>query len=83
MSERQEKCDVEQIGVLANGLPLYRFRYVGDPELHLGLMAEDVVGVVPEAVTIGPDGLMQLDYERALENAALWASATEAPQSRQ
>ncbi len=74
-SDRHTKCDIKQIGKLANGLPLYQFRYIGDSQFHLGLMAQDVVSVVPEAVTIGPDGFMRVDYERALESAATWASA--------
>lgn len=55
MSDRRLKTDVSRIGSLPNGLPVYRYRYVwGGPE-RVGVMAQDVERVMPEAVVpVGP-----------------------------
>lgn len=53
MSDRRSKMDVEKIGELYDGQPVYRFRYKNDPSrVHIGLMAQDVEKVRPEAVSI-------------------------------
>jgi hypothetical protein len=67
LSDRRMKKDIEMIGHAPNGLPVYSFRYVGDngEEREVGLMAQDVEKVRPEAVaTIG--GLKHVNYELAL-----------------
>ncbi len=49
-SDRRLKQDISQVGVLPNGLNVYKFRYKwGGPE-HIGLMADEVKLVHPEAV---------------------------------
>jgi hypothetical protein len=52
------------VGVLRAGIPLYRFRYIGRDEVHVGVMAQDVLPVVPEAVTTDASGFMRVDYQR-------------------
>jgi hypothetical protein len=67
LSDRRLKTDIKCIGQADNGLPLYTFRYLHDPEqkLEVGLMAQDVEKVKPEAITrIG--GIMHVNYELAL-----------------
>src|SRR4030067_362544 len=49
-SDRRVKDDIEKVGRLGNGLPVYRFRYKGSPTVQIGLMAQDVELVKPEAV---------------------------------
>jgi hypothetical protein len=44
------KTDIQKVGKLNNGLPLYLFRYKGDDKLHINVMAQDVEKVIPEAV---------------------------------
>lgn len=66
-SDRRIKEDITRIGTTDNGLPLYTFRYIGDPEkrLNVGVMAQDVEKVRPEAVhEIG--GIKLVDYAKAL-----------------
>ena len=65
LSDRRAKTDIAEIGKSYDGLPLYRFRYIGDPELRVGVMAQDVEQVRPEAV-VEIDGLKHVNYE------ALW-----------
>jgi hypothetical protein len=48
-------------------LPIYSFRYNGDltNHVHIGLMAQDVELVKPEAV-VTIDGVKHVNYELAL-----------------
>ncbi len=63
-SDIRLKTDITPIGRLASGLPLYRFRYIGDDQVHVGVMAQEVRKVDPAAVTIGADGFLRVDYRR-------------------
>jgi hypothetical protein len=65
-SDARIKDDIRRVGTAANGLPLYLFRYKGDDQTRLGLMAQDVVRVNPDAVGTMPNGFMAVDYEKAL-----------------
>lgn len=63
LSDRRYKTDIEQIGVTPGGHRWYRYRYVGRPGLHEGVMAQEVERTVPEAV-IDVDGVKYVDYSR-------------------
>jgi hypothetical protein len=63
ISDVRLKTDIERIGTGAHGLPLYTFRYIGEPALYEGVMAQDVLGVMPEAVSVGEDGYYRVDCE--------------------
>jgi len=67
-SDKDLKEDIDQIGELADGTPLYRYRYFDDPEnvTRIGLMAQDVEQRVPEAVKeLWPGGAKVVNYEAA------------------
>jgi hypothetical protein len=66
LSDRRFKTNINRIGTLDNGLPVYAFVYKDDPEqrLNFGLMAQDVELVNPAAVT-ELDGIKVVDYRRA------------------
>ncbi|WP_296226910.1 tail fiber domain-containing protein [Ralstonia sp. UBA689] len=64
-SDRRLKLDVEATGEhLANGLPLYSFRYLWDePNIRRrGVMADEVRKVAPHAVWRDPSGFDAVDY---------------------
>ena len=63
-SDRRLKTDIVQVGLLRAGIPLYRFRYIGRDDVHVGVMAQDVLPVVPEAVITDASGFMRVDYRR-------------------
>jgi len=68
MSDRRIKRDIRRIGTADNGLPLYLFRYnEWDAPEQLGLMADDVAEVRPDAVITRPDGMQMVDYAKALK----------------
>ena len=50
------------MGTTARNLPLYAFRYIGKDEQYEGVMAQDVLKVVPAAVIVGEDGYYRVNY---------------------
>ena len=68
-SDRRLKEDVHEVGKTNDGQPIYAFKYKGEPRTQLGLMAQDVEKVKPEAVgEVG--GFKTVDYGKATEDAA-------------
>jgi hypothetical protein len=63
-SDVRLKYDIRQIGVLLNGIKTYAFKYIGETLQRFGVMAQDVIGIRPEAVTIMPSGYMAVNYGR-------------------
>lgn len=66
-SDRRLKEDIKRIGKTDDGLPIYKFKYKGDPEeqTHIGFMADEVEEHAPEAVGLDPSGYKTVDYDRA------------------
>jgi hypothetical protein len=64
-SDIRLKHEVQWVGTTVFGLPLYHFKYVGRPETYEGVMAHDVMQVMPSAVSLGTDGYYRVNY-RAL-----------------
>jgi hypothetical protein len=58
------KHDVVLLGHLANGLGYYRFSYLGSSKRYVGVIAQEVQNLVPEAVTRGRDGYLRVYYEQ-------------------
>lgn len=63
VSDMSVKRDVEQVGILENGLKLYRFKYLWSDKEFVGVMAQDVMKVRPEAVFTTRSGLLSVDYD--------------------
>lgn len=61
-SDIRLKQDITQIGMTANGLPLYSFRYIGEDQLYSGVMAQDVLKHTPQAVVMRRDGYLAVNY---------------------
>ncbi|HUC61167.1 MAG TPA: tail fiber domain-containing protein [Alphaproteobacteria bacterium] len=72
-SDVRLKRDIEPVGRLASGIGLYRFRYVWSDELYVGVIAQEVEGVMPEAVLRGRDGFLRVDYARLGVPLMTWA----------
>jgi hypothetical protein len=58
------KHDVVLLGHLDNGLGFYRFAYLGSDKAYVGVIAQEVQAVMPEAVTRGGDGYLRVYYEK-------------------
>lgn len=65
-SDIRVKENVERVGTLHNGLPIYAYNYVDGGLRHVGVMAQDVELVRPDAV-IEIDGIKHVNYTRALQ----------------
>ena len=61
-SDVRLKEHISPIGRTSHDLPLYRFHYKGGSEEYSGVMAQDVLKVMPEAVSVGPDGFYRVNY---------------------
>lgn len=64
-SDRRIKTDIIRVGTLDNGLPVYGYRYKSGGPFEIGLMAQDVAEVRPEAVR-SIDGVLAVDYAQAV-----------------
>ena len=62
LSDRRLKADVEKLGERPDGLGVYAFRYLWSPVRHIGVMAQEVLDVKPEAVVHLPGGYMAVNY---------------------
>jgi hypothetical protein len=49
-SDRRLKTDIQRIGTTDGGLPVYTYRYKGEDAMQMGVMAQDVEKVNPDAV---------------------------------
>jgi len=58
------KRDVVLLGHLQSGLGYYRFSYLDDRRTYVGVIAQEVQSVRPEAVTRGADGYLRVYYDR-------------------
>jgi hypothetical protein len=62
-SDMRLKHDILLLGRLDDGLGYYRFVYNGGHTTFVGVMAQEVQTVAPEAVTRGADGYMRVSYD--------------------
>jgi Chaperone of endosialidase len=62
VSDIRLKHDIELLGHLDNGLGFYRFAYNGSDKAWVGVMAQEVQTVMPEAVVRGQDGYLRVSY---------------------
>jgi hypothetical protein len=71
-SDIRLKTDVVRVGQLDNGLPLYRFRYLWSSDIYVGVLAHEVLPVVPYAVIVGEDGFMRVNYDMLDTRLMTW-----------
>ncbi len=58
------KHDIVLLGRLDNGLGFYRFAYDGSNKPYVGVMAQEVQVVRPDAVVRGSDGYLRVFYDQ-------------------
>lgn len=58
------KDHIVELGRLGSGIGFYRFAYRGSDRRYVGVMAQEVQEVAPDAVTRGADGFLRVYYER-------------------
>lgn len=62
-SDIRLKREIAVVGKLPNGLKLYKFKYLWSDVEWVGVMAQDVLKVAPEAVITGKDGFYRVRYD--------------------
>lgn len=63
-SDLRLKHDVALLGYLDGGIGFYRFVYNGGTTAYVGVMAQEVATLRPDAVSHGRDGYLRVDYDR-------------------
>jgi hypothetical protein len=62
--------DVVLLGYLENGLGYYRFSHLGNDKAYVGVIAQEVQAVMPDAVTRGGDGYLRFTTNNSVSNSA-------------
>jgi hypothetical protein len=77
-SDIRLKHDIVLLGYLDDGLGFYRFSYNGSDRAYVGVMAQEVQQIVPQAVARGGDGYLTVNYDKLglpFESYSHWLKA--------
>ena len=66
LSDERTKEDKVRIGETDDGIGIFKFKYKGSPKTEIGLMAQEVAKKKPSAVAKGADGLLRVNYGKAV-----------------
>jgi hypothetical protein len=77
-SDIRLKRDITQVGELDSGVGLYRYRYLWSDTTYVGVMAQEIAAVKPDAVLRGADGYLRVDYGRLGLRLQTWDQWTAA-----
>jgi hypothetical protein len=58
------KHDIVLLGHLDNGIGFYRFDYNGSDKAYVGVIAQEVQAIMPQAVTRDRDGYLRVFYDK-------------------
>jgi hypothetical protein len=67
-SDRRLKKDIKLIGHTDEGLNVYEFRYIDGSGPYIGVMAQEVAEIKPEALGPTINGYMTVDYSKISPN---------------
>jgi hypothetical protein len=70
LSDERAKDDIEPVGELFDGQPVFRYRYKGDARHQIGLIAQRVEEREPGAIVEFPGNMKGVNYRRATDMAA-------------
>lgn len=62
-SDERVKRDIVPLG-MENGYKVYRFKYLWSDAEYVGVIAQEVQRISPQAVTADNDGLLHVDYQK-------------------
>jgi len=72
LSDIRLKTEIKRVGELENGIPIYRWEWtkkgkeIAGEQGTLGVLAQEILNIMPEAVSIGSDGYYRVDYGRVV-----------------
>jgi hypothetical protein len=81
-SDMRLKRDIEQVARLENGLGLYRYRYLWSDQVYVGVLAQEVAAIEPDAVLRARDGYLLVNYARLGLRLRTWNEWAGAPARR-
>jgi hypothetical protein len=55
-----------------DGIGIYRYRYLWSDTVYVGVMAQEVAAIAPEAVVHHADGFLRVDYARLGMRLLTW-----------
>ena len=62
-SSKKVKDNIVKIGESIQGHNIYKFSYKGSPRRYVGVIAEEIQQIKPEAVVTMPSGIMGVNYD--------------------
>ncbi len=62
-SDVRFKRDISYLYTDSAGVPLYRFKYLWDTKEYVGVMAQDILRIHPEAVVVDRKGYYSVNYD--------------------
>lgn len=68
-SDRRLKTDIKKVGQLDNGLNVYTYKYLNGKTTYVGVIADEVKDIMPEALGPTMNGFMTVDYGKVREAA--------------
>jgi polysaccharide export outer membrane protein len=71
-SDIRLKRDIVLLDRLPNGIGLYRYRYIWSDQVYVGVMAQEVAQIIPDAVVRGADGFLRVNYARLGMRLLTW-----------
>lgn len=69
-SDRRLKKNIVKLGEYDNGLGIYQYNYINGAGPYIGVMAQEVAEIMPEALGPVIDGYMTVDYSKLEEVVA-------------
>lgn len=64
LSDRRAKKNIRRVGETDEGLPIYTYEYKDGGPTQMGVIAQEVAEVKPEAVVPHESGMMAVDYSK-------------------
>ena len=61
-SDRRIKENIKKLGKSPSGIGIYKFNYIGNAKKYIGAMADDVMKVIPEAVSTMTNGFLGVNF---------------------
>ena len=63
-SDRRLKENIVKVGEMANGIGIYIYNFIGQSHTEMGVIAQEVLPIRPDAVRVGSDGFYRVNYAK-------------------
>ena len=62
-SDIRLKEKIKKTGTSLSGIPIYEFNYIGDADRYSGTIAQDLLEINPDAVSMDTSGYYKVNYD--------------------